>query len=136
MQESKRLLDWYRHDTSMLQRLVFLDETSVFSHGNSHDHVHVWAMRDDPGFEDVCHVPRYKLNKPNKAHIIAAVTAHPAFASRNGLLYMDFTIGTTDIHRRHNKRMDGSQASHNFVYLVSVLPGGNITDVMTVIGVR
>jgi hypothetical protein len=51
-----------------------------------------------------------------------AVTAHPAFASTGGLVYVELTSGTTDIQRRTNELQDGSQTVGNHVYRVSVLP--------------
>ena len=75
----------------------------------------------DARFRDYHGVPG-SLLKPVKAHVVAAVSAHPAFASASGLVYMDFTTGTTAIRRRINKRLDGSQTVPDYAYWVSVLP--------------
>ena len=47
--------------------------------------------------------------------------AHPHYDNLGGLVYVDFTTGTTDIKRRVNKRLDGSIRSPDFKYTVSVL---------------
>ena len=57
---------------------------------------------------------------------ICAVTAHPAFADKGGLVYFEFTTGTTEINRRVNKRRDGSQAVGNWKYQVGALPVQNL----------
>jgi hypothetical protein len=69
-------------------------------------------------FNDVCPLPVGHNKEPVKVHIIAAVSAHPAFESTNGLVYVEFTTGTTHIKRRHNKRMDGSTRVDNYSYQV------------------
>jgi hypothetical protein len=121
VRSSKELLRMLATVPDFLQKLVFIDETTIFTHGDQKDHVYVWVDEDDKAFDDVCHVPLTSLQKPNKAHVIAAVTANDAFNAKGGLVYMDFTTGTSDIHRRHNKRMDGSQKDGTFKYTVSML---------------
>lgn len=114
------LLAWQQTDPTLLPRMVFIDETTIQTHGLKHDHIQVWVNRTDTTFHDFHGVPG-KAWDPIKAHVVAAVSAHPAYAETHGLVYMDFTTGTTDIKRRWNKRLDGSTASPNFVYTVSVL---------------
>lgn len=115
------LLEEYAKDPFMLYRMVFVDEMSVFNHGDNHDHVHVWVMRGDTAFDDVAHIPMTSLKKTVKAHVIAAVTANPEFKSKGGLVYQEFTTGTTDINRRHNRRLDGSLRVGDYTYGVSML---------------
>jgi hypothetical protein len=121
VRSSKELLRMYNTDDNFLQKLVFIDETTIFTHGDQKDHVYVWVDEDDKAFDDVCHVPLTSLKAPNKAHVIAAVTANDAFNAKGGLVYMDFTTGTSSINRRHNKRLDGSQKDGAFKYTVSML---------------
>jgi hypothetical protein len=121
VQQSEQLLARYSADPSMLQRMVFIDETTIVLAGGNHDHVHAWCDAHDVNFADVCPLPIPDKKHPTKVHIIAAVSAHPAFAATNGLVYVDFTTGTSHIHRRHNKRMDGSQAVPDYNYQVGAV---------------
>lgn len=120
-QVSRDLLARHQLDPRFLQRLVFIDETTIQTYGYKKDHIEVWVNSSDTTIKDYHGVPG-KAWAPVKAHVIAAVTAHPAFQSVGGLVYMDFTTGTTDIKRRINKRLDGSQHVSDFKYNVSVLP--------------
>jgi hypothetical protein len=120
MSVSAGLLARHHSDPTLLHRMVFVDESSILTHGLKHDHVQVWMNSSDAHFQDYHGVPG-SLRHPVKAHVVAAVSAHPAFASASGLVYMDFTTGTTAIHRRINKRLDGSQAVPDYEYWVSVL---------------
>lgn len=117
---SAGLLLRYRADHTLLQSMVFIDETTIMTHGLKHDHIEVWVNKTDKRFHDYHGVPG-KSWDPVKVHVVAAVTAHPQYENSGGLMYVDFTTGTTDIRRRVNKRMDGSTAVTNFVYLVSGL---------------
>lgn len=114
------LLQRYHADPNLLQRMVFIDETTILTHSLKHEHIDVWVNRSDPTFHDFHGVPG-KAWDPVKVHVIAAVTAHPSYQGTHGLVYMEFTTGTTDIARRVNKRLDGSTASAHFTYLVSDL---------------
>lgn len=115
MSVSAGLLARHHSDPALLHRMVFVDESSILTHGLKHDHVQVWVNHSDARFRDYHGVPG-SLLKPVKAHVVAAVSAHPAFASASGLVYMDFTTGTTAIRRRINKRLDGSQTVPDYVY--------------------
>jgi hypothetical protein len=72
--------------------------------GGNHDHVYAWCDEHDVNFADTCPLPVPNKKHPAKVHIIAAVSAHPAFAATNGLVYVDFTTGSSHSHRCHNKR--------------------------------
>lgn len=115
------LLSRYHADPTLLQRMVFIDETTIQTHGLKKDHVNVWVNSSDTGFRDFHGVPG-KAWHPVKVHVIAAVSAHPRYESTGGLVYVDFTTGTTDIKRRYNKRLDGSTRDPAFKYTVSWLP--------------
>lgn len=104
----------------LLQNIIFIDEASIVIDKYTKSDVYVWCDRHDLSFSDVC--PR-KLPKEGSVTVrfIVAVTAHPAFADKGGLVYMDFTTGTTNIERKHNKRLDGSEWTGKWVYQVSLL---------------
>ena len=115
------LLVWLHIDPSLLNRTMFIDETTIQTHGLKHDHIEVWVNSSDTRFHDFHGVPG-KAWDPVKVHVIAAVTAHPHYDALGGLVYVEFTTGTTNIKRRVNKRLDGSTRSPDFKYLVSALP--------------
>jgi hypothetical protein len=104
----------------LLSNTIFIDESSIVIDKSTTSDVWVWCDKHDLNFSDVC--PR-KLPKEGrvKLHFIVAVSAHPAFADRGGLVYMDFTTGTTDIQRRHNKIRDGTGLDPAWQYSVSSL---------------
>lgn len=104
----------------LLSNTIFIDESSIVIDKSTKSDVWVWCDKHDLNFTDVR--PR-KLPKGGhvKLHFIVAVSAHPAFAARGGLVYMDFTTGTTDIQRRHNKIRDGSNMDPAWQYSVSSL---------------
>ena len=110
----------YPQPSDYLQKIVFIDEASVVLLGNNKEAVHAWCSKHATCFSDVCPIKDHKKD-PVKAHFIAAVTSHPAFEDKSGLVYMDFTTGTTDIHRRKNTRLDGSQYVPDWRYQVGWL---------------
>lgn len=124
---SRDLLARYTADHTLLQRMVFIDETTIQTHGLKRDHIEVWVNNSDPSFHDFHGVPG-KAWDPVKVHVIAAVSSHSAYEDHGGLVYMDFTTGTTDINRRHNKRLDGGSRRGDYKYTVSVLPPVNVCD--------
>lgn len=102
------------------ENIIFIDESSIVINKSTKSDVYVWCDKHDINFSDVC--PR-KLPKEGSVTVrfIVAVSAHPAFAAKGGVVYMDFTTGTTNIHRRHNTKLDGSQLVGNWQYRVSML---------------
>ena len=120
---AQELIQQYERDSSLLQNMIFIDETSIVLQGGGHEHVAVWCDKHDVDFNDVCPLPIGHKQEPTKVHIIAAVSAHPAFKASNGLVYVDFTTGTSHIHRRHNKRMDGSTRVADYNYQVGGVAG-------------
>lgn len=104
----------------LLTNTIFIDESSIVIDKSTTSDVWVWCDKHDLNSSDVC--PR-KLPREGyvKVHFIVAVSAHPAFVARGGLVYMDFTTGTTNIQRRHNKIRDDSQLDPAWKYPVSSL---------------
>lgn len=104
----------------LLSNTIFIDESSIVINKHTKSDVYVWCDKHDLNFSDVC--PR-KLPKEGSVTVrfIVAVSAHPAFSARGGLVYMDFTTGTTNINRRVNRRYDGSQRVGDWRYQVSRL---------------
>jgi hypothetical protein len=101
-EEAKRpgwLTCWYgcTMTPSLLNRTVFTDETTIQTHGLKHDHIEVWVNSSDTRFHDFHGVPG-KAWDPVKVHVIAAVTAHPHYDALGGLVYVEFTTGTTNIN--------------------------------------
>lgn len=123
VQTAEAMLQRLSEDPSMLERMVFIDETSVVLLGDNHDHVHAWCDKHDVNFHDVCPLPAVSTSNPLKVHLIAAVSAHPAFAATKGLVYVEVTTGTTYIKRRHNRRLDGSTKVSDYNYQVRCTAG-------------
>ena len=51
------LLVWLQNDPSLLTRMVFIDETTIQTHGLKHDHIQVWMNSSDTRFHDFHGVP-------------------------------------------------------------------------------
>lgn len=124
---SSDLLARHQSDPTLLQRMVFIDETTIQTHGLKRDHIQVWVNNSDTSFRDYHGVPG-KSWDPVKAHVIAAVSSHPFYARKGGLVYMDFTTGTTAIKRYENRRIDMSVRGGDFKYTVSVLHSADMHD--------
>jgi hypothetical protein len=101
----------------VLERMVFIDEGGLALSSFKNKSIQVWASKQDFTMHDVVHLPHVEGQEDCKVHFILAVTAHPRFAAKNGLLYWDFTTGTDDIRRRHNKL--GQTSGEPFLYMVS-----------------
>jgi hypothetical protein len=115
------LMFWPRHLGNFLEHIIFIDESSLAVNKFTKSDVFVWCDDADVCFRDVC--PRQLRKGPGiVVRFIVAVSAHPAFAHKGGVVYVELTSGTTDIQRRTNKLQDGSQARGDQVYQVSVLP--------------
>jgi hypothetical protein len=115
-------LFWPRHLGNFQQHVIFIDESSIAVNKFTKSDVYVWCDDSDVRFRDVCPRQLRKKGDGIVVRFIVAVTAHPAFASTGGLVYVDLTTGTTDIQRRTNKLQDGSQTAGDQEYMVSVLP--------------
>lgn len=109
-----------RHLGNFLDHIIFIDESSIAVNKFTHSDVYVWCDGNDVSFRDLC--PRQLAKGAGiVVRFIVAVTSHPAFAHRGGVVYVEVTSGTTDIQRRTNKLQDGSQARGDQVYQVGVL---------------
>lgn len=108
------------NNPSLLTHTIFLDEASLVISEKTRSDVHVWCDKHDLSFTDVCPIKHHK-GDPIMLRWICAVTAHPAFKDRGGLVYFEFTTGTTDIHRRKNTKLDGNTVDHSHTYTVSLL---------------
>jgi hypothetical protein len=117
------LRTWYQNDRNLLDNMVFVDETTILTQGLKREHIEVWVNGSDTNFKDYTSVPG-KAGDPVKAHVIAAVSAHPSFQDKHGLVCFDFTTGTSFIKRLKNKRQDGSTPNPHFEYTVSAVTLG------------
>lgn len=109
-----------RADPDFLKKIIFIDEASIVISDKTRSDVHAWCDKYDLSFTDVCPIPLHK-GEEIVVRWICAVSAHEAFADKGGLVYFEFTTGTTNIHRRVNTKLDGSTTDHNFAYMVSLL---------------
>lgn len=117
---AKAMLDKLAADASILPNTIYIDEASIVLSGRTRSDVHVWCDKYDMSFTDVCPVP-LKPNEDITVRWICAVSAHPAFADKGGLVYFEFTTGTDDIKRKVNTKLDGNFVEHKFKYTVSLL---------------
>lgn len=120
VQYAKDRLQTLRTITFHPQHIIFIDESSIVINKHTKSDVYVWCDKHDINFSDVCH-RKLPKEKSVTVRFIVAVSAHPAFAAKGGLVYMDFTTGTTNIKRRHNTKLDGSQRVGDWKYRVSLL---------------
>ena len=107
-------------DPNFYKNIIFIDEASIVISDKTRSDVHAWCDKHDLSFTDVCPIPVHK-GEEITVRWICAVSAHEAFEAKGGLVYFEFTTGTTDIHRRTNTKLDGSTRDHSFAYTVSVL---------------
>lgn len=138
-QELQERVDYAKHCLGIqegwpafLNHTIYIDESSFTVDKYTESDVFVWCDKHDLNFSDV--VPR-KLKKGHKhvtVKFIVAVTAHPAFAHRGGVVYMEFTTGTTKIQRHINTRLDGNAVERDMEYEVSLLHWGNCVIAVTV----
>lgn len=113
-------LERLRADPRFLSKIIFIDEASIVINDKTKSDVHAWCDMYDLSFTDVCPIPLHK-GEEITVRWICAVSAHEAFADKGGLVYFEFTTGTTKIHRRVNTKLDGSTVDHSFAYTVSWL---------------
>ncbi len=113
-------LERLQADPHFLENTIFIDEASIVINDKTRSDVHVWCDKYDLSFTDVCPLPLHK-GEEITVRWICAVSAHKAFAAKGGLVYFEFTTGTTDIHRRTNTKWDGSGADPEHAYTVSLL---------------
>lgn len=51
---AQELIQQYERDTSFLQNMIFIDETSIVLQGGGHEHVAVWCDKHDVDFVSTC----------------------------------------------------------------------------------
>lgn len=107
-------------DPNFCKNTIFIDEASIVINDKTKSDVRAWCDKHDLSFTDVCPIPVHK-GEEITVRWICAVSAHEAFAAKGGLVYFEFTTGTTNIHRRVNTKLDGSTRDHSFAYTVSAL---------------
>jgi len=103
-----------RGQEAFLQQMVFCDEGSVVLSDREDQSVHVWDSKAEPKHPTVMHMPHRSGHKPCKIHFFIAVSAHPAFADQNGLVYWEFTTGTTALKRHNNKLDEEDGQAYNY----------------------
>jgi len=103
----------------LLERRVFIDEMRISFSSMSGKHVKLYMSKHDARMHDVVRVPVVTGEEDLRVHIIMAVSSHPRYASRNGLVYWEFTTGT-DYIRRH-KNIEGQTIYDAFQYQVGAI---------------
>lgn len=99
---------------AFLESLVFCDEATVLLSTTQDKKIHVWASKEDFNKNTVLHMPHVKGYKDCKIHFFIAVSAHPAFSAKNGLVYWEFTTGTTALQRYHNTKDQEPREPFNY----------------------
>jgi hypothetical protein len=87
---------------AQLDSIVWWDEGTVQIGDMEHKVVKAWGSREGLHSVDVLHLPTVRGQQPCKIHFIIAVSSHPAFIRTNGLVYFEFTTGTTHSRRLWN----------------------------------
>lgn len=86
--------------TPQLDSIVWWDEGTVQISALEHRSIRLWSSKEALHSVDVLHLPAVQGQLPCKIHFIIAVSSHPACTPTNGLVYFEFTTGTT-----HGKRL-------------------------------
>lgn len=107
-----------KREPDFLERLFFVDECAINFDHEIRKGVHVYCDAHDKGYRYVIPVKKLSANKGIKVKVMGAVNMV------TGAVFLEFTSGTTDINRMHNK--PGGNPQHQ--YLVSMqrnclLPG-------------
>jgi hypothetical protein len=128
---ASNMLSQLAANPDILPNTIYIDEASIVISKDTRSDVRVWCDKYDLSFTDVCPVPDHK-GQPITVRWICAVSSHPAFAAKGGLVYFEFTTGTTDIRRRVNTRLDGSTHVRDYQYQVSQLHHPEHADAMLI----
>lgn len=113
-----RMITQLAHEPRLCINTIHIDEAQIVINDKTRSDVHAWCDKHDLSFTDVCPIP-LPQGQEIAVKWICAVSAHEAFADKGGLVYLEFTTGTTDIHRRQCTKLDGSQRDFSFSYTVS-----------------
>lgn len=82
-------------------RCYFVDECKIWVDDTATDGVHVWCDASDKDFHTTVHYDKANRNKGMKVRFLSVV--NPV----HGTVYLEFTTGTHDIERLHNKMPSG-----------------------------
>lgn len=108
---------------ALLNRFMWVDEGSILLTDMNLDRVKVWCSKANFALQDIVSLPKMQGQKDVKVRFFIAVTSHPAFASRGGVVYWEFTSGTDHIVRMNNTQ--GQTYDEPFVYMVGASPRRN-----------
>lgn len=105
---------------ALLDSMVWCDEGGVAISALEQRSVRVWGSKAAKPSCDVLHLPAAKGQKDCKLHFFIAVSSHPAYRGSNGLVYFEFTTGTSAMRRLHNTLDQDEDEAYE--YQVSHLP--------------
>ena len=108
------LLDIPAAQAAILDRFLWWDEGGVSLSAVEHKAVYVWGGRGALQSYDVLRFPGVHGGGDCKIHFGIGVSSHPAFARSNGLVYFEFTTGTTAIKRLRNMCDDDEEEQHRY----------------------
>jgi len=103
----------------ILHRIVQCDEGRWTYSVYSHEHQKAYIDKRTTLLHDYVLLQKICGEAQATVHFFICVSAHPAFARVNGLVYYEFTTGTTSIRRMFN--IEGQTAEEAFVYQVGRL---------------
>lgn len=109
--KAKILCDRAQREADFLQRLFFVDECGIILDHELRKGTHVYCDAHDKAYRFVIPFQKLNPNKQIKIKIMGAVNM------LTGPVFLEFTTGTTDCKRLHNKNPDGTERT----YIVSVL---------------
>lgn len=102
---------------AILCRIVQCDEGRFTYTVKAHGSRRVFMDKRTNLAHDYVTLPLINGQEEATVHFFICVSAHPAFAYCNGLVYEEFTTGTTNIRRLYNTR--GQTTDEAFEYTVS-----------------
>lgn len=104
-----------QREADFLSRIFFVDECAICFDHEIRKGVHVYCDAHDKGYRFVIPFRKRNPNKKIKVKVMGAVNLV------TGPVFMEFTTGTTDIKRLHNKPTDGTQYKYNVSVCRSLL---------------
>lgn len=117
-----RMGDSIALQTAWMEGLVQCDEGKVTYSTKAKQHVRVYHDSREPMLHDYVCLPKVLGEQELAAHFVVCVSPHPAFMETNGLVYFEFTTGTSFIRRLHNTLDQTTEEA--FDYVVSTLTYG------------
>lgn len=113
--KAKILYDRALRQADFLQRLFFVDECGIILDHELRKGTHVYCDAHDKAYRFVIPFQKLNPNKQIKIKIIGAVNM------LTGPVFLEFTTGTTDCNRLHNKNPDGTERKYEVSVLCSML---------------